>query len=745
METSGQGISAGRKIAGGGMPGVPIQLPHVQHADSLISRRARLLGACFLMCLTGCLGSAIPPTPQTVTVTGAAQARLGAETQFSATVSGGVSQAVTWAVNGVVGGAGVTGTISAAGLFTAPAVLPAPNTVTVSAASKFASSPGTLVETILNPIPVLTSASTAQTGTSTTYTVVATGSGFLNGAQMLVGGAAVTTTFVSGTQLTATVTIPAGTTSITVAAVNPTSGNDPSATVKAAVTSISVLVPGAARLLDQATFGPTLTDIQHVQQVGIDAYITEQLKTPPTLLAEIPVAGNAVCAAKNLTPCEQSEWWQAVLTGPDQLRQRVAFALSEMFVVSTNSNNAQAVTAYQNTLATDAFANFATIMKDVSLSPAMGAYLNMLDSNKPAAGQIANENYPRELMQLFTTGIDLLNADGSVQLDANGNAIPVYSETQVQAFARAYTGWTYATAAGGSATKFPNYTANFYAPMAAVESAHDTTSKALLEGTTLPAGQTAEQDLAGALADIFAHPNVGPFVCRQLIQHLVASNPSPAYVTRIAVVFDDNGSGVRGDMQAVVRAILEDTEARAGDSNPAFDGGHLREAMLYTTEVLRGLGATNVATDGDYSSLGNYTTALGERPYSAGSVFNFFPPSYVIPGTSSNAPEFAEENTASAILRLTLADNLVNNRIAKFAIDLSATSPLGVIASQTGNALTDSGNLVDALGVRFLHGQMPADMRSAIVNHVAGLPSVPQRVRVATYLVITSSQYKIEH
>jgi uncharacterized protein (DUF1800 family) len=509
--------------------------------------------------------------------------------------------------------------------------------------------------------------------------------------------------------------------------------------------SLKATLTTAARLLDQATFGPTLADIQHVQQVGIDAYITEQFNTAATLLPDIAASPTAICTSTNLVPCEQSEWWQTMLTGDDQLRQRVAFALAEIFVVSTNSVNARSVTAYQNILAKDAFTNFATIMRDVSLSPAMGAYLNMLNSNKPAAGQIANENYPRELMQLFTTGIDLLNPDGSLQLDSSSNPIPVYTETQVQAFARAYTGWTYATATGGASTKFPNGTANYDSPMAAVESAHDTTAKILLNGTGLPAGQSAEQDLEGALANIFAHPNVGPFVCRQLIQHLVASSPSPAYVTRVSAVFADNGSGVRGDMRAVIRAILEDPDARAGDTSPEFDGGHLREAMLYMTNVLRGLSFTNTSSADDYSSLSNYTNALGEKPYTSGSVFNFFPPDYIIPGTTSNAPEFGQENTASAILRLTLADNLVNNKITNFKVDLSATSALGLTASKTGVALTDSGNLVDSLGIIFMHGQMPADMRTAIVNHVATLSNIAERVRVATYLVITASQYKIEH
>jgi uncharacterized protein (DUF1800 family) len=411
------------------------------------------------------------------------------------------------------------------------------------------------------------------------------------------------------------------------------------------------------------------------------------------------------------------------------------------------------VTTYQNTLANDAFANFYTIMQDVTLSPAMGGYLNMLNSAKPATGQIANENYARELMQLFTTGLFMLNQDGTLQLDSSGNPIPVYTEAQVQAFARAYTGWTYANASGtGAPAKFPN-PANYTMPMAGLETQHDMTAKILLNGTTLPAGQSTTQDLTGALTNIFSHQNVGPFVCRQLIQHLVASNPSPAYVGRVSAVFASDGTGTRGNMKAIINAILTDPDARAGDASPNFDGGHLREPMLYITNVMRGLGFVNndakagndVIANASYNTIGNYTTALGEKPYSSGSVFNFFPPNYFIPGTTLNAPEFGQENTASAVLRLTLANSLVYNGISGFTVDLSKTSALGITASATGNATTDSGNLVDSLGVIFMHGQMPSQMRTGIVNHIATLTDPAQRVRVATYLVITSSFYKIEH
>lgn len=477
--------------------------------------------------------------------------------------------------------------------------------------------------------------------------------------------------------------------------------------------------------------------------------MNEQFALPATTEPDIATPPPTLCAS-NTIPCQQAEWWQAAITAPDQLRQRVAFAMSEMFVISSNSVNARAVTPYQNILLNDAFGNFYTMMKDVTLSPGMGAYLNMLNSAKPTGTQIANENYARELMQLFTIGLVMLNQDGTPQLDASGNPIPTYTEAQVQAFARVYTGWTYATATGGIPTSFPNNTANYDSPMAAVESQHDMAAKTLLNGTTLPAGQSSSQDLTGALTNIFNHQNVGPFVCRQLIQHLVTSNPSPAYVARISAVFANDGTGIRGNMKAVVQAILLDTEARAGDTNPSFDGGHLREPMLYMTNIIRGLGFTFVGAGAGtgpeyYYTLGNYSTLLSEKPYASGSVFNFFPPNYVIPGSTTNAPEFSIENTASAILRLTLADNIVYNRISDFSVDLSATSALGIMASATGNATTDSTNLVNALGNIFMHGQMPAQMQTDIINHVATLSNIPERVRVATYLVITSSHYKVEH
>jgi uncharacterized protein (DUF1800 family) len=656
---------------------------------------------------------------------------------FVATVANLSNSQVTWQVNGAAGGSSVVGTITSAGVYTPPATIPTTNPVTITAVSVASpTTSGSTQVSLLNPVPSVASAVATLT-TGTNYALDVIGTGFVEGAQIALGGGNPTTTFVSPTELQAAVTIPAGTASLSVAVVNPNPGSASSNTATAAIHLASATA--AARLLDQATFGPTLSDIQNVESIGLDAYITNQFNTPDTPLPNIPSPLPAICLSANTpTVCEESEWWQVALTGNDQLRQRVAFALSELFVISSDSVNATTITYYHNMLANDAFTNFATIMHDVTLSPGMGAYLNMLNSAKAPAGQIANENYPRELMQLFTIGLNELNPDGTLQLDSSNNPIPTYTEAQVEAFARAYTGWTYASSTGASPSTFPNKTPNYFAPMAAVESQHDGTAKILLSGTVLPAGQTAEQDLSAALSNIFSHPNVGPFVCKQLIQHLVKSTPSPGYVSRVAAVFANNGAGVRGDMQAVIRAILEDSEARAGDSNPLDDGGHLREPILWITNFLRAIGFTNTDSNSSYYSLSNYSNNLNERPYRSGSVFNFFPPGYVIPQTTTNAPEFDLENTASTILRLSLANTMVFNKITGFNVDLSATSTLGQIAAASPS------NLVDTLGLIFMHGQMPTDMRTEILNSISGLGAA-QQVRVAVYLIITSSQYKVMH
>ena len=503
----------------------------------------------------------------------------------------------------------------------------------------------------------------------------------------------------------------------------------------------------AARILDQSTFGPTTASIQHVQQVGVNAFLDEQFNTPATLIPDIPNPNPAQCNqfATQDRNCGQSAWLQIALAGNDQLRQRVAYALGQIWVTSTLEIDGRAMTPYLNLLAKDAFTNYRTIMQDVTLSPAMGNYLNMINSNLPANGEIANENYARELMQLFTTGVYLLNEDGSLQSDSSGNPIPVYTEDRYKRLREPTRDGPTPISTGAHPASFPIEPLTTIRPWRRLRAITTFGAKAILSGVTLPPGQTAAADLQGALDNVFNHANVGPFVCKQLIQHLVSSAPSPAYVERVAKVFADNGNGVRGDMQAVITAILLDQEARAndtdtGDSTPAVDGGHLREPILWATAVARGLNAQSSNTDLNnhypYIPLASLIGGVGEAPLESGSVFNFFPPSYVIPETQLNAPEFAIENTGTVIPRLSLADRFVNNYNDALTIDLSATSSLGQLASNPGQ-------LVDSLGSTFMHGQMPSAMRSAIVAELSGISDPAQRVRLAVYLVTTSSQYKV--
>jgi uncharacterized protein (DUF1800 family) len=702
-----------------------------------------VLFSAVLLDFAGCgNGSSGSNTPQiAVVVSGASATRIGSSTQFFAAVTGTTNAAVLWQVNGVTGGTVATGTISASGLYTPPAALPSNPSVTITAISVASSAASSsFTEALQNPLPVVGSSTATQVGVTLSYTVNVVGTGFVAGSVIDVNGSACTTTYISATQLQCTATLAAGSTGAAVLVSNPAPGAVLSASINVPVAYIAATAVTAARLLDQASFGPTAATIAHVQSVGVNGYLTEQFAQPTTALAAVPTSPlpNLCLAANNPRVCAESEWWQTAVTGPDQLRQRVAFALSEMFVVSSQSISGSAIPQFHNALANDAFGNFATIMHDVALSPAMGGYLNMLNSAKPATGQIANENFGRENMQLFTLGLYLLNQDGSLQLDGSGNPISTYSQAQVQAFARAYTGWTYANATGGSPAAFTG-TANFTYPMAPVESQHDTTSKILLNGTVLSAGGTAEADLAGALSNIFNHPNVGPFVCTQLIQHLVTGNPSPAYVSRVAAVFANNGSGVRGDMQAVITAILTDQEARAGDTNADYNGGHLREPALFIANMMRALDFTNTDANGSWFNLASQGFTLNQEPYYANSVFNFFPPNYVIPGTTINSPEFDIENTATVTLRETLANNIVNNGISSFTTsDLATTGVLGTMAA---NPTT----LVNYLNMLFMHSQMPTAMQTTIVSAITPITSTAQRARVAVFLVITSPQYKVIH
>jgi uncharacterized protein (DUF1800 family) len=512
-------------------------------------------------------------------------------------------------------------------------------------------------------------------------------------------------------------------------------------------TPSQVVTPVAAdRFLEQSTFGPTSASMSQLEQTGFTAFLNNQFTQP---MSTYPDPDPTVTSLAST----QQVFFTNALTGNDQLRQRVALALSEIWVTSGNTVPPQGMAPYMRLLTQDAFANYRTIMFDVTLSPAMGRFLDMVNNDKPSTNPVthANENYARELMQLFTLGLNQLNEDGTLRLDGSGNPIPTYTQNDVQSFARVFTGWTYPTAPGATLVKHnPAY---WLGPMQPFESNHDALSKTLLavNGTpaVLAAGQSSTVDLNAALDNIFVQPSLSPFVCKQLIQHLVTSNPSTGYVKRVATVFDSGtftgagasfGSGQRGDLPAVIAAILLDPEARRGDDPTTANAadGHLREPILYIAGILRAFGAVSDGVD----PL-TFASNMSEPPLFAPSVFNFFPPDYVIPGTNLLGPEFSLQTTATALVRANFVNSFVYGPLAA-----GTTVSFAPYASLAANP-DASGQLLDSLNTLLLHGAMSSSVRASILAAVNAIPAGAnqnqQRAQAAIYLILTSSQYQVQH
>jgi uncharacterized protein (DUF1800 family) len=517
-------------------------------------------------------------------------------------------------------------------------------------------------------------------------------------------------------------------------------------------------VADTSRFLDQATFGVTAGDVGLVQVIGFQAYLAQQLAAAPSQYSGFsytPHTAPATCQYHPATPTDasslcsrdqyslfqvQRQFFTHALSDADQLRQRVAFALSQIFVVSgVEIYEAYGMADYQNLLLNDAFANFRTLLQDVTLSPVMGNYLNMADNDKTnaALGTSPNENYGREVLQLFSIGLYELNPDGSQMLDSTGAPIPTYDQNVIEGFSSVFTGWTFAPLPG-AASQWTN-PINYDGVMVAFDSHHEPGTKLLLNGLTLPAGQTSSQDLQMALDDIFNHPNVGPFIGKQLIQHLVTSNPSPAYIARVSAVFADNGSGVRGDMGAVVQAILTDPEAR-GDTPATANFGRLREPALFITAMLRSLGGQS---DGVLPR--NAISAMGQPIFTPQTVFNFYPPSFVLPGTATLAPEFGIENAATALARANFVNTIIMQGGAK--PDPTVTGSTGTSIDLTAlSAITYPNGLIAQLNQTLMHGSL-SSAASAVILAAVNAQSTTDPLaaaRTASYLMLTSAQYQVE-
>jgi uncharacterized protein (DUF1800 family) len=517
----------------------------------------------------------------------------------------------------------------------------------------------------------------------------------------------------------------------------------------------------AFRFLNQATYGATEPEMQRLMSLGTSAtgyarWLDDQLAQPaslqlPTVQAAFGELANPGQMLFTLNQDRQEIWFRNSIRGPDQLRQRVAFALSEILVVSQQSalqNLPFALTDYYDLLARNAFGDYRELLEDVTLHPAMGVYLNMLGNQKPdeARNVRPDENYARELLQLFSIGLVELNADGSVRKGADGVPIPTYDQSVVEGFANVFTGWHYSGAPSFEQAR-PTL-ASQVRPMQAYPEQHSPLAKKLLQypgaaKPALPAGQTPQQDLADALDNIFHHPNVGPFISRQLIQKLVTSNPSPGYVARVAAKFDDDGTGKRGNLAAVVKAILLDAEARPVTVTATT--GKVKEPLLRLTQLWRAYGAQ--AASGEYR-IGNINAAFGQGPLQAPSVFNFFSPFHAPPG------EIADQGLVAPELQIATEylNTTVTNTFFNLVFFRNSTVPgLGENAivldfSQEAALAGDADALVSRVAEKLLGGAISPTLRTEARAAVERVPAASpgQRVAEAVFLIATSPEFVVQ-
>jgi uncharacterized protein (DUF1800 family) len=499
----------------------------------------------------------------------------------------------------------------------------------------------------------------------------------------------------------------------------------------------------AFQFLNQATFGATEAEAADVISLRFEGWVDGQVARPPSLQLPHMLSLPPPQFMGQLHVDRVDVWFRNSLWGPDQLRQRVAFALSEIMVVSqlgALQGRPFAVADYYDMLARNAFGNYRDLIEEVTLHPAMGVYLSMLGNEKPdpARNIRPDENYARELMQLFSIGLVELNIDGSTVLDGNNQPIPTYDQAIIEGFAHVFTGWTWAGSPSFGSGRVP--VSSQYTPMEHWPEYHDTGAKTLLNGVVLPAGQTGEQDLGDALDNIFNHPNVGPFMAIRLIQRLTTSNPSPGYVRRVAQVFNNNGSGVRGDLAAVVRAVLLDPEARP--DLPMEIDGKLKEPLLRLTQLYKAYNATSQS--GRYP-LGAAYVIFGQGPLQSPSVFNFFSPFYAPPGeirdSSLVAPELEiateYQNTfyTNYMFYQTFGLNHTNEGLNEDDIYITFAAEMDLA--------NDIDALIDRVAGRLLGGEISATLRTELAGMLERIPvSSPElRAAEAIYLVVTSPEY----
>lgn len=523
----------------------------------------------------------------------------------------------------------------------------------------------------------------------------------------------------------------------------------------------------AARILTQATFGPTIDEINHIQTIGTGAWFNEQFSKPQTMhFAYVNQALSTWPANTTVTDSPFIEsFWQQAINGDDQLRQRVTFALSQIFVISfqndTLATKPRGVASYYDMLGTQAFGNFRNLLESVTLHPMMGNYLSALRNQKTVGARVPDENYAREIMQLFTIGLRMLNQDGS---DTTSPPTPTYVNDDIKGLAKVFTGWSWAGAdksnnrfnssptATTSASVDPN---RDWLPMQNYPLFHEVSPKyddlnlneipksILYRDTTngyiFTGASTGEASLKIALDTLFNHPNVGPFIGRQLIQRLVTDNPSPGYISRVAAAFNDNGQGVRGDMKAVIKAVIADTEALS--QSTAVTTGKLREPVIRLANWMRAFHASSASGRFLVGRTDDPLRSLSQTAMRAPTVFNFYRPEYQAPNTSLTSsslfsPEMQITDEISTFGYLDYMRNAVPNGVGTNREVKANYSPELALVSTPDL-------LLDRISLLLLQNNMTTTLRNQIKAAFASNTnnSAANKVNLAVFLTMASPEY----
>ena len=502
----------------------------------------------------------------------------------------------------------------------------------------------------------------------------------------------------------------------------------------------SITANDAARFLAQAAFGGTAAEAAAVRRLGFDGWLAAQFALPRSQSHWDWLVANGYAVVANTFNFSgvDNTLWRKLMSSPDVLRQRVALALSEIFVISMDGLpvnwRGMVAASYMDTLETHAFGNYRQLLEAVTLSVGMGVYLNMRGNQKAdGKGREPDENYAREVMQLFTIGLHKLNPDGSVQT-VNGVAQDTYTQDDIKGLARVFTGWDY----DRFDRNVPDHASR---PMAFAANRHSPETKSFL-GVNLPAGTDGVGELRAALDTLANHANVGPFIGKQLIQRLVTSNPSAAYVGRVAAVFANNGQGVRGDLAAVVRAVLLDVEARTPSTQPG--GGKLREPMVRLVQWARTFNATSPLGKWNVGNMSSASTRLGQSPLRSPSVFNFFRPGYVPPGTTLGtaglmAPEFQLTNESTVVGYANWMQTVIGSGVGEVKGDYTPWVPLATTPSA----------LFDELNTLLAAGQLGAASRATITAAVGSMAAATDanklnRVYATVWLIMCSPEYLVQ-